>query len=187
MDNINIVPDLGDFFKSDLNTNETNLLKNLKNEIQSALDFFIGNYMIDTSSFDEKITLCEKIGYSHIMKIKSYLTLLDIKDKNQTNKYEYERCIDHPMLKNLIIFLNFFDELKKDLVEDNIENLIDISKIKKDTPELLDDLMTNITTKNTNKKKSAMNSYTGFLNQLILHLCYIKEVLRNVHITSNMY
>jgi hypothetical protein len=27
-----------------------------------------------------------------MMKIKSYLSLLEIKDKNQTNKYEYKRC-----------------------------------------------------------------------------------------------
>jgi hypothetical protein len=179
---------IGHFIKQEIIKKNNVILDNLKKEINISIDFFVENNNLN--DYDDLALLIAKIkseGYEHMMKIKSYLCLLEIKDKNQTNKYEYERCTNLQLLSNLTYFSTYFEDLKKSVVDIEIDKNLSLLKTKKE--DICTSTMQNAVdffqTKVELKKNENIGEFTIFINQIILCLFTIKEILKDVSISDN--
>jgi len=186
----NKIINIGEFIKNESIKKNVEVLDSLKKQINTSIDFFVENNNINNyiELVSQKSNIKQK-GYENMVKIKSYLSLLEIKDKNQTNKFEYEKCTNFSLLYNLSYFSSYFEDLEKVIIDMRIDKNISLLKIPTfdaninktlflDSKDLFD-------IKIELKKNEIICDYTIFINQLILTLVTIKEILQNVSISDN--
>ena len=188
----NDIVNIGLFLKNEMNNKPVVILDNLKKEINGAITFFTDNNNIKT--YDEVITNIQNIklkGYESMMKINSYLSILLIKDKNQTNKYEYEKCMSSTLISKLTYFSTYFEDLKKPIIETEIDKEISLCKnLPKDDDDTEKkshflNFKLGFDNKILLKKTEILGEYTIFINEIILALYIIKEILKDVSISES--
>lgn len=89
------------------------IFRNIKEEINNAIDFFIKYNTLEceyTYLLEEK----QKQIYKHIIKIKTNLTFIAIKDINKKNKQYYDKCL------NMILTIN--PDYLLDICKNEIQN-----------------------------------------------------------------
>lgn len=179
------------FYETLYKKKDIELLTELKTEIDSAFTFFCSLYADNYAETKVNINLALTTGYNYLIKIKSYLSLLIIKDSNQTNKYSYEDCLN----KGGIIFIlaSYIESLTSIIKNENntkIDLVIDISKVAKNIETLnSSNLNENIETYYNEKinfiKHEAVLHYANLLNHIILGIETARQILKNVHINEN--
>jgi hypothetical protein len=186
----NKIVNIGEFIKIENSKKNIELLSSLKKQINITIDFFVENNNISNYvELSSKISNIKQKGYEHMIKIKTYLSLLEIKDKNQTNKYEYEKCTNLSLLCNLTYFSSYFEDFGKVVFDMQIEKNMSLLKIPtfdaNKNQELFNDSIYFYDVKIELKKNEVLSEYTIFINQLILTLVTIKEILQDVSISDN--
>lgn len=174
-------------------------LEELKKIVLYSLDYFRTLYINSDDISDYNIIEYEKIitsrhksivtdGYELIVKIQSMLDIIQVTDESQTNKYKYEECSQN--LFGSANFLNIFNGIVLDGFKENIEQIIDESKILKLDNNNNEKEIMNIKIKNLIEKKSnfisnsSMNVFNHYINQIILQLCRIKLIFKNTYIEN---
>jgi hypothetical protein len=169
------------------------LLGDFKLHLAYTIIEFSNNYL---NLYDELINKCnifiEKC-YPCLIKIKFYLSLLEIKDKNQTNKYEYEKCthiatiIDFNNLNHLI--KKIYEIMNYDLEIDN-HKIIDIANIHgKDENVFLNSLIikyeNNTEKQFNNNHNQIIIQFNNIINFILLEIINVNEIITGINITSN--
>jgi hypothetical protein len=181
---------IGEFIKISNSKKNIELLTSLKKQITISIDFFVENNNINNYiELSSQMSNIKQKGYENMIKIKTYLSLLEIKDTNQTNKYDYEKCTNLPLLCNLTYFSSYFEDFEKVIIDMQIEKNMSLLKIStfdaKKNEYLFSDLIYLYDRKIEIKKKEILSEYNIFINQLILTLFTINEILQNISISDN--
>ena len=178
---------------------QTQQLENLKKIVSNSLDYFrtlyinlddksddelnktfIENEHIITNKYKQVITK----GYEFIAKIHSMLDIIQITDISQTNKYKYEECAHN--LFGTANFLNIFNSIIGDEYKDLMIQILDESKIHQLEQNANKDLFIEKINQLIQKKcifstNSSINIFNHYINQLVLQLCKIKLILKNIY------
>lgn len=124
---------IGEFIKISNSKKNIELLTSLKKQITISIDFFVENNNINNYiELSSQMSNIKQKEYENMIKIKTYLSLLEIKDTNQTNqinKYEYEKCTNLPLLCNLTYFSSYFEDFEKVIIDMQIEKNMSLLKI----------------------------------------------------------
>jgi hypothetical protein len=184
------------FPKFMINNKQKNQIE-LLNDLKIHLNFTINEFSnITLNSYDELIIKCKLFMdnfYSYLIKIKFYLTLLEIKDKNQTNKYEYEKCLQFTTFNNnnyiSYIIQKIFEYNDNDLVINN-KKIQDIAKIynKNDDLYLQSLIITyekNINDQINNSHNEIILQYNNIINNILLDILSVNEIIKDVNISTN--
>lgn len=196
--NTNEIVNIGAFLQKEFEKKNTEILCNLKKEVANAINFFLNkNNNVNYDELINNISEIKLIGYEHINKIKSGLDILEIKDKNQTNKFEYEKCLSLKLIVNLTYFSSYFEELRKLIIDIDIEKNITLLETQCKINEndmsyerqiLIDSLYRKTESlfdeKIKLKKNEILGEYTIFINQIISTLFSIKEILKDITINN---
>jgi hypothetical protein len=163
-------------------------LEILKSTISSSLDYFKSAYLIaeetnildNKNLFDEGYKNIIKIGYEYIFKINCALDILCISDESQTNKFKYEEAL--MILYESSKFLNMFNELNQSIYLENIDQYINVAKILKNDKSEPENLVQLYRNKDIYFLNIKINIFNHYINQIVLQICKIKLILKNVHI-----
>ena len=151
-----------------------------------------------TDSFDNLLQNCKvftKSLYDKLMKIKFYLLLLEIKDQNQTNKYEYERCI------NSISFINFnnithliqkmhgFIDNDLEVCNEKILNITKMLNYEQDRVKntLVTQYENNFNQLTLNDHDQIIMQYNNFINNILLEVICVNEIVKKITISSQSW
>ena len=180
------------------------IVKNSKKKDLELLDEFkmhLAFTIVEISNnslylYDDLINKCNIFidkCYPCLIKVKFYLSLLEIKDKNQTNKYEYEKCthiatfVDFNNLNHLI--KKIYEIMNYDLEIDN-HKIIEIANIHgKDENVFLNSLI--VRYENNKEKQISTNQnqiiiqFNNIINFILLEIINVNEIISGVNITSN--
>lgn len=162
------------FLKS-LNKSPRALLSELKEVITNTIVFLDDRYISDISEFKDKIDFTISEGHGFIFKIHSYLQMLLAKDENQSHKFVFEECSATNI--NMGRFLNSHYELKHKLHAKEIDWLLELSKIKKDSPELAELYTQRIDILREEMYKEHVLIFNSYINDYYLSIMKIKELL----------
>lgn len=173
-------------FTMDLFSKDTTILiKELKSIIPQSLLYF-SDILNITEFTQEKIdNVCEtlqKEGYEFYFKIEAILKILIVADYSQTNKFNYEECMEHLNTSTRYLTIwNDFKTLKNDLYIAKNENLI------KSTHHNILDLNTYIQeySRLIGEKKvllinESINMIKNNLNHIILNITIINRIIKKI-------
>ena len=197
--NTNIVlgTEFPEFIKNNYHKKDKELLNDFKNHINYVIIQISNNYLISYETFNDNNFIFNDL-YISLIKIKFYLTQLEIKDKNQTNKYQYEKCLQTASLININNISRILEKVHcfgdNDLELEN-ETIINISKISSNLNNSFDDHCQKLITKyKDNINKQVINNHTlkvleynNFLNYILIEIVGINEIIKDVNISTNDY
>lgn len=179
-----------------INNSQKKQTVELLNDLKTHLNFMITEFLnIFVNSYDDLISKCKLFidnYYKQLMKIKFYLSLLEIKDKNQTNKYEYERCLRTATFINfanlVLIIQKIYEFINFDFEMEN-QNIIDIAKIHDKEDEFCNSLIIkyekNIDKQIINQHDIIIIKFNNYMNIILLEILSINEIVKNINISSN--
>lgn len=184
--NLLLLMHLSQFMIINSKKKSTELLSDFKIYLSEIILILSNNY---TDSHDDLITKCKVFIdslYNLLMKIKFYLVLLEIKDQNQTNKYEYEKCLNSTSFinfNNISHIIQKLHEFTNNDLEIHNKKLLDITKMEK--PILIDEYKENFNQLIINTHYQMIMQYNNFINHILLEVLCVFEIIKNVSITSN--
>ena len=188
-----IVPSFSKFMISNCVKKHNELLNDLKSHLTLMINEFSNCYLNSYDNLNDKCELFIDNGYSNLTKIKFYLSLLIIKDKNQTNKYEYEKCLQIGSSLNCnninYTIQSMYSFINNDL-EIESQNILDIAKIYgKEENTFLNSLIIkyekNVNDQIINNHNDIITKFNKFLNNILLEIVCINEIIKNVSSSSN--
>lgn len=175
------------FYMSIMNKSDVDLLTGLKVEIDNAINFFskINNITVDD------IDSLEDTGYALLYKVKSYLMLLELKDENQTNKYDYAKCLTEQCIDSPQQIYNLGICIKKLISDANIDNVLHKAKVNKKDVEVQATLGKELEEQHIKRiniiSKDLLLAFINFINSTLLSLIKIKEITKKTYISYNNY
>lgn len=183
-----------------MSLSEFMIINSTKKEIDLLRDFkiFLNEIIIiisnsQATTYDDlqiKTNLFEEAIYNSLMKIKFYLQILEVKDKNQTNKCEYENSLMTLSFIKLFEIEHLLSQINKIINNDldaQLSTIMNISKIYKDEPnealkfinkyEIISDEL------KINRHKQAILMYNNLINNILLQIICVNEIIKNINIT----
>lgn len=167
-----------EFFKQ-LGANPQMLLMCLKDDIDNYIAFLKVRYVNEADDLCDKIRLMVSEGYSYNFRINSYLEMLFTKEENQASKFLYQECMND-MIPNPRL-INSFNEIYMSVISFDAKQMLDISAIHKNYPEIHYEFNTEI------KKIKQLNVFynnvvfNNYINEYIFILHKIKTVLSKIY------
>lgn len=131
---------------------------------------------------ENKTKLVLTNGYEFISKIRAMLSILEISDDSQTNKYKYEECERN--IFSISEFLNAFQDLTIVDIKDELNDSINLLKISQDKLSSETNLSEMTKVKSQLEKKNNMslintiNIFNHYIGQLVLQMCKINLILK---------
>lgn len=198
MDNIHYIPSINNFPIEYSNKTLDNQLKQLKLFVDKSIDYFKSTFInisnIDNdadilNNFKNKYKIVIDEGYDYLLKIQTMLEIIIINDKSQSNCIKYEECLKN--IFNPTNFLNFFNDLFTNVYSNQIDYLINESKIYRNysTPSGRDDIFKfnkKIKFIQDNKEKKELNEkinvFNHYINKLVITNCKIKLIIKDIYI-----
>ena len=177
MTTTNIHSNMSQFMKT-LDKRPSLLLSEVKAEINTFIQFLETCYVSETDDLREKANDIITGGYGHQFKIRAYFETLIIKEDNQSDKIKYEECRDSKTGPSR--FINIFGEIKNQIANFEIQQILDKSKIGHNSPELLVELLQ---LSEKNKKQFIINNtyiYNNIINDIIMMLVNMINILKTI-------
>jgi hypothetical protein len=181
--------------------NQNELLEEFKNHINHCINEIPNNY---TDSYEDLIIKSKTFSnnfYFLLIKIKFYLSILEIKDESQTNKFAYGRCCE---VASFIHFTNIshicqklYHFIDNDLDIDN-EKICNISKMytcnKSDclnNEDIINNQKDNINNYKDNVNKQIVDShqqcirqFNNYIDTILLEILCVNEIIKNIYISK---
>ena len=193
MSQITIITNFPQFMIKNSNLKDIELLNDFKLYLNTIIAEFSNNYLYSYDDLINKSTIFIEQCQS-LMKVNFYLSLLSIKDKNQTNKYEYEKCLSIATFTSINYISNvtqkMYDFINIDLEIDN-DRIRTISKIHGGNSEsafinsLIRNYENNIREQTVSNHNKIISHFNMIINFLLLEIISINEIIKEVNITSN--
>ena len=171
----------------------TELLDEFKIHLNHVVTTLSNNFL---DSYEDLIIKWKSITDSIcelLIKIKFYLLLLEIKDKNQTNKYEYERSfnsISSINFNNISHFIQKIFEFANNDLEANNDTILDLTKMYDKNNDskissLIDEYKININCIIINGHDQIIIQFKNFINHILLEVLCVVEIIKDVSISSH--
>ena len=177
------IPQLNTWILS-LNRNEKELLKDIKDILKSCNEFFVLQYIQDSSNqveFESKCKIILSQGYDFFFKINSLLEILHIIDESQTNKYRYEESIQ--FIPSMLSFMESIHDIYICKDDVDIQKYISLSMIEKNTPTLSESFKESSASKKSLLLYEKVNIFNHYINQYLLLIVKITHKLKNTYIS----
>lgn len=197
MDNIHYIPSINNFPIEYSNKTLDEQLKQLKLFVDNSINYFqstfinisdINNNDDILNNFNNKYKIVIDEGYDYLLKIQTMLEIIIINDISQSNCIKYEECLKN--IFNPTNFLNFFNDLFSNVYSNQIDYLINESKIYHNysTKDIMDILkfIEKIEFIQHNKEKNELNEkinvFNHYINKLVITNCKIKLIIKDIYI-----
>lgn len=168
---------MSEFLKT-LNKRPSILLSEVKSEINDFISFLELSYIEETDDLREKSNDIIAKGYVYQFKIRAYFETLLVKEENQSDKFKYEECRD--ISTGPTRFINIFCDIKHQIANFEIQQILDKSKICRNTPELLCQLEQHGAKTKEHFIKNNTIIYNNFINETIMMLNNMKFILDKI-------
>ncbi len=180
MNQITIITNFPQFMIKNSRLKDIELLNDFKLYLNTIIAEFSDNYLYSYNDLINKSTLFIEKSQS-LMKVNFYLSLLSIKDKNQTNKYEYEKCLSIATFTSINYINNatqrMYDFINNDLEIDN-DRIRTVAKIHKNGESvfinsLINDYENNVDKQTVINHNKIITHFNMIINFLLHHRFYI--------------
>lgn len=182
---------LAEFMMINSTKKEIDLLREFKIFLSEIIIIISNSQATTYDDLQIKTNLFEEAIYNSLMKIKFYLQILEVKDKNQTNKCEYENSLMTLSFIKLFEIEHLLSQISKIINNDldaQLSTIMDTSKIynKDDPTEALKfinkyEIITNEL--KINRHKQAILMYNNLINNILLQIICVNEIIKNINIT----
>ena len=185
-----ITPNNNNFIIENSEKSTKVLLNDFKNHVNNTINFFKDKYIISFEVLHDNCNRCMTDGCLLLTRINFYLRMLEEKDKNQTNKYEYMKCIDIIQNGNRTMNLLNLTDLITFSLHENETRILNLAKLSKDAHvnlNLIDEYNINSNKISIIQNDHLINQFNCAVNDMLLNIIRIKEIIKDIYIGDNLY
>jgi hypothetical protein len=188
MSEYNIVtPNISEFIISSQKKKPLILLSELKAVLIETINLLGDSYANSSETLINKCEKSIKEYYYKFMQIKFFLSILIIKDKSQTNKYEYEKCFELSIFMNVSQTDDFLAKMYEYIAFENDFNkfsILNLSKINKNDPTCKISFDTYNQKTKEHAKTELTSKFNNLLNHILINIVTLNEIISPIYITE---